>query len=132
MVLYENAIQFFPEFPSKLQTIGFPTAGQTAPNPTVAEANGVLLSFLSKLEAFLNLTASPLNYTTLWEQVKPDPSLPPLSTLLNTTYATLITKEETKNVRNPFYADYGAIHDGRLPFVNPVPLVSGERTLPTS
>ena len=92
----------------------------------MAEANGILLSFLSKLEAFLNLTASPLNYTTLWEQVKPDPSLPPLSTLLNTTYATLITKEQTKNVRTPFYADYGIVHDGRLPFVDPVPRVSLE------
>lgn len=59
----------------------------------------------------------------MWDETKPNASLPPLSIFLNRTYPTLISKEETKNVRDPFCADYAAIHDGRLPFVNPVPLV---------
>ena len=122
--MYESAIPFFPQFPPKLQTISFPIPGEEASDPTEAEANAVLLKFLAQLETFLNLKSSPLNYTTLWDQVKPDPSLPPLSILLNRTYPTLISKEQTKNVRDPFYADYGAIHDGRTPFVDPVPLVS--------
>lgn len=123
-VLYQNALPFFPKFPPKLQTIGFPTLGEVASDPTVAEANVVLLAFLAKLEDFLNLKSSPLNYTSLWNQKKTDPSLPPLSVLLNRTYPTFISKEQTKNVRTPFYADYGAFHDGRLPFVDPVPKVS--------
>ena len=122
--MYEDALTFFPQFPPKLQTIGFPLPGATASDSTEAEANAILLTFLTKLEAFLNLRSSPLNYTALWDQVKPDPGLPPLSILLNRTYPTLISKEQTKNVRDPFYADYAAVHDGRLPFVDPVPRVS--------
>lgn len=43
--------------------------------------------------------------------------------LLNITYPILISKEQTKLVRKPFYADYAAVHDGRIPFVDPAPLV---------
>lgn len=46
-----------------------------------------------------------------------------LSALLSTTYAIIISKQQTELVRDPFYADYAAIHDGRLPAVNPAPLV---------
>ena len=89
----------------------------------VAEAFAVILDFVAKLEKFLSVIASALNYTAMWEQTKPNPNLPSLAILLNRTYPTLISKEETKNVRNPFYADYAKVHDGRLPFVDPVPLV---------
>ena len=94
-----------------------------ASDPVVAESNAVILNFLSQLEDYLSITATALNYTALWDLTKPDPSLPSLDIFLNTTYPTLITKEETKNVRNPFYADYAAVHDGRKPAVDPVPLV---------
>ena len=122
-VLYEGAIHFFPDFPPVLRTINFPVPGQEAADGTVAEANAIILTFLARIEAFLGVKSTPLNYTSLWDQVKPDPALPPLSILLNRTYPTLITKEQTKNERDPFYADYAAVHDGRLPFVDPVPRV---------
>lgn len=121
--MYQSNLTFYPQFPPKLQTIGFPVAGAPASDSTKAEANAILLAFLAKLEGFLNLRSSPLNYTALWNEVKPDPALPGLSVLLNRTYPTLISKEQTKNVRDPFYADYAAVHDGRLPFVDPVPRV---------
>ena len=121
--MYQDALPFFPQFPPKLQTINFPLANTTASDSTKAEANAILLDFLSKIEAFLKLKASPVNYTALWDQMKPDPALPPLSVLLNRTYPTLISKEQTKNVRDPFFADYAAMNDGRLPFVDPVPKV---------
>ena len=121
--VYEG-LPFFNQYPKKLQTIGFPTSETVPATAVIAESNAVLLAFLAKLEAFLGTEATTLNYTLLWDQTKPDASLPPLSVLLNRTYPTLISKEETKNVRNPFYADYAAVHDGRLPFVDPVPLVS--------
>lgn len=94
-----------------------------ASDPLTAESNAVILNFLSQLEDYLSIKATALNYTALWDQTKPDPDLPPIDIFLNTTYPTLITKEETKNVRNPFYADYAAVHDGRRPAVDPVPLV---------
>lgn len=123
-VLYDGAIHFFPRFPPVLRTLNFPVSGQVAPDTTVAQANAILLTFLAKVEEFLGLKSTPLNYTSLWDQTKPDPTLPPLSILLNRTYSTLITKEQTKNERDPFFADYAAVHDGRRPFVDPVPRVS--------
>ena len=95
-----------------------------ASDSVVAESNAVILTFLSQLENFLSVKATALNYTALWDQTKPDPDFPALEIFLNTTYATLITKEETKNVRDPFFADYAAVHDGRKPAVDPVPLVN--------
>lgn len=86
----------------------------------------MILNFLSQLEDFLSIKATALNYTALWDQTKPDPDFPNLDIFLNKTYPTLISKEETKNVRNPFYADYAAVHDGRKPAVDPVPLVGPE------
>ena len=120
--MYEDAITFYPSLPKRLQTIGFPTPGEEAETETAAQANEILLSFLGKLEAFLETNATALNYTALWQQVKPDPELPSLALLLNRTYPTIITKEQTRDVRDPFYADYAAVHDGRLPFVDPTPL----------
>ena len=122
-VLYETNITFPSGHAKKLQTIGFPTPGEVASDPVVAESNAVILNFLSQLEEYLSVKATALNYTALWDQTKPDPDLPSLDIFLNRTYPTLISKEETKNVRNPFYADYAALHDGRKPAVDPVPLV---------
>ncbi|KAL8864006.1 MAG: hypothetical protein Q9198_010163, partial [Flavoplaca austrocitrina] len=119
-VMYQEALTFFPQFPPKLQTIGFPTPATTAADSTEAEANVILLAFLAKIESFLNLKSEPVNYTALWDRVK-DPSLPSLDILLNRTYPTLISKEQTKNVRDPFYADYAAVNDDRVPFIDPVP-----------
>ena len=123
MALYKD-ISFFDQYPKKLQTIGFPTADSVPTDAVVAESNTVLLDFLAKVEGFLGTNATALNYTAMWDQTKPDASLPSLALLLNRTYPTIISKEQTKNVRDPFYADYAAVHDGRRPFVDPVPLVS--------
>ena len=46
-----------------------------------------------------------------------------MDALLNITYPILIAKEQTRLLRDPFYAAYGAAYDGRRPFVDPVPLV---------
>lgn len=121
-VLYED-LAFPNQYPTKIQTIGFPTSPANA-NPLTAAANAVLLEFLAKLESFLGSKSTTLNYTALWTETKPSPTLPSLVGLLNTTYAVLVSKEQTRLLRDPFYANYGAIHDGRLPFVDPAPLVS--------
>lgn len=128
-VLYEGLSFSYKEYPKKLRTINFPTPSEVSSNPVKAESDAIVLAFLAQLEGFLSTKATPLNYTKLWDETKPDPKLDSLDVFFNRTYSTFISKEQTKNVRDPFYADYAKRYDGRRPFVNPVPLV---RTQPTS
>ena len=109
-------LEFFTQYPKQIQTIGFPASADT-------ESDAVVLDFLSKLEGFLSATTTALNLASLWSATKPTTAPGSLTTLLNTTYPILISKEQINLVRNPFYAAYGAVHDGRLPFVDPAPLV---------
>ncbi|KAL9576846.1 MAG: hypothetical protein Q9212_006769 [Teloschistes hypoglaucus] len=115
IALYAN-LPFSATYPSKIQTISFPLNTST-------QASTAILSFLSKLESFLNAKTTPLNLTTAWAASKPASAPASLNTLLNLTYPTLISKQQTRLVRDPFYAAYTAVHDGRLPFVDPAPLV---------
>ena len=115
-VLYAG-LPFYTKYPKKLYTIGIPSAEKT-------EADSVTLAFLSKLEGFLSTKAMPLNLSTAWSASKPASETASLTDLLNITYPILISKEQTMLVRDPFYAAYGAAHDGRRPFVDPAPLVN--------
>ncbi|XHF98076.1 hypothetical protein AWENTII_001646 [Aspergillus wentii] len=104
-------------YPRKLYTLGFPTTNTTA-------SDALLLAFQDRLTTLLNTTPTPVNLTADWTSTHPstvssDVSLP---ALLNLTYAMLISKQQIPLVRDPFYADYAAKHDGRRPFIDPVPL----------
>jgi len=116
-VLYSN-LPAVTDFPRKIYTTGFP------PNAS-NEAEGVLLLFLSKLEGFLNVKSSVLDYDSIWANSSQAVSTkaPTLSDLLALTYPTLIAKQQYNLFGAPFIADYGAAHDGRHPFLDPNPLV---------
>ncbi|RAK75680.1 glutamyl-tRNA(Gln) amidotransferase, subunit A [Aspergillus fijiensis CBS 313.89] len=105
------------KYPNTLYTLSFPTTNDSA-------SDAMLLDFQQKLAAFLNTTTTPLNLTADWTANPPAeaPSDVTLPTLLNLTYAMLISKQQISLVRDPFYADYAAKHSGRLPFVDPVPV----------
>jgi hypothetical protein len=106
-----------PTYPKVVYTLGFPTNAGSSP------ANAMLIDFVNALTKFIGGTASPLNLATEWTSSKPaEAGSATLSQLLNITYATLISKEQISLVREPFYRDYAAVHDGRLPFVDPAPL----------
>ncbi|KUJ14563.1 putative Glutamyl-tRNA amidotransferase subunit A [Mollisia scopiformis] len=117
-VLYSNNLFTFTSFPKKLYTSTFPT------NIT-SEADAVILDFLSKLETFLGVNASVLDYDSMWasspEAASTNAST--LSDLLTLTYPTLIGKQQYTLFGAPFIADYQAAHDGRQPFLDPNPLV---------
>ncbi|MCJ1309334.1 hypothetical protein MMC25_002993 [Agyrium rufum] len=114
-VLYQG-LEFYTEYPKSIQTLSFP---QTSRSP----ADTMVLDFLAKLESFLGAKTTALNITSLWSSTKPANADPSLTDLLNITYPILISKEQVNLVRTPFYEAYGAVHDGRLPFVDPAPLV---------
>lgn len=113
-VLYRDNVTLSHNYPSKIQTIGWPTTNSS-------EANGLLLSFLDKLTTFLNATTTSLNLTEQWREAHPTNVTSSLTDLLNITYPILIG-QQTSSVRDPFYAEYSAANSGRLPVINPVPL----------
>ncbi|KAL9012695.1 MAG: hypothetical protein Q9173_002561 [Seirophora scorigena] len=116
IALYAN-LPFYVDYPTAIQTINFPTS-------ITSEASNLTLSFLSRLQAFLNAKApTPLNLTTSWAASKPASAPSSLTALLNLTYPVLISKQQTRLVRDPFFAAYAAVYDGRKPFVDPAPLV---------
>ncbi|KAJ0369353.1 hypothetical protein COL26b_010509 [Colletotrichum chrysophilum] len=102
-------------YPKTVYTLGFPS--------DETPAGQMLNKFAASLAAFLDTNVTEFNLTEAWASSGPE-SVKGLSLteVLGATYATLITKEQTALVRDPFYADYAAAHDGRRPFVNPVPL----------
>ncbi|KAL8921312.1 MAG: hypothetical protein Q9172_004085 [Xanthocarpia lactea] len=127
IALYAN-LPFYSTYPQTIQTLGFPTNAST-------EASGLALAFLSKLQTFLNAkTTTALNLTTSWASSKPAGAPTSLATFLNTTYPTIITKQQTRLVRDPFFAAYASLHDNRKPFIDPVPRLrwSFGDTLPPS
>jgi hypothetical protein len=118
LVLYSGNITASSSFPTKLYTTGFP---QFASN----DAEGVLLRFLEKLEDFLCVESAVLDYDSMWA-ASPQAAAANASTLsdlLALTYPTLISKQQYNLLGKPFIADYGAAHDGRMPFLDPNPLV---------
>ncbi|KAH8174153.1 amidase domain-containing protein [Sarocladium implicatum] len=106
-----------PKWPKAIYTMGFPAADSKSP------ASRMLNDFAKSLATFTGGELETLNLTSAWVDSRSS-SAPAvdLNTLLSPTYATLITKEQIELVREPFYADYAAAHNGRRPFVNPVPL----------
>lgn len=116
IALYAD-LPFYSDYPTTIQTINFPTSITT-------EASNITLSFLSKLQTFLNAkSTTALNLTTSWAASRPTSAPASLASFLNITYPVIISKQQTRLVRDPFFAAYAAVHDGRKPFVDPAPLV---------
>lgn len=112
--LYGDNITITSKYPSQILTVGLPESADTIPD-------GLIVDFMANLTDFLKAKATPFDVNTQWAE--DNPSSDPLTELLGTTYPLLISKEQTKLVRDPFYADYAAAHDGRRPFVDPAPLI---------
>ncbi|KAM7194932.1 Amidase signature domain containing protein [Rhypophila sp. PSN 637] len=111
---YKSLVSAKPKYPKKVLALGFPAANSQVPSAVFFN------NFLAGLTKFIGGTATALNLESEWRAT--GPGGPTLSQLLNQTYATIITKEQIELVRTPFYRDYAAAHNGRTPFVNPVPL----------
>lgn len=111
--LYRSNITSTPSFPSQILTIGFPAAIQS-------NLDATYFDFLHNHTTFLSANTTTFNLTTSWAST--DPSGPSFNVYINNTYDQITAKDQATLVRNPFYADYAAAHEGRVPFVNPSPL----------
>lgn len=117
-VLYETNITSsnFKSFPKKILTSGFPTSANT-------EAEGVLLDFLAKLQKFTGSTTTMLNINTLWAETEHMPiNDTNINNVMSDVYPVLIGSEQFSIFTTPFYADYATAHEGRRPFIDPIPL----------
>ena len=112
-VLY-GPLPAYSSYPKKVLTYNFPTNASSAPT-------GLILDFLAKFQSFLSANVSSFNVTSEWTTSGPENLTSSLTNLLNLTYAVIISKQQTRLVRDPFFADYAAVHDGRRPFVDPSP-----------
>ncbi|KAF2812363.1 glutamyl-tRNA amidotransferase [Mytilinidion resinicola] len=112
--LYGDNITVTSKYPSQILTVEFPESADDI-------ADGLILDFLANLTDFLQANVTAFNFTTAWAAA--NPSAADINVILNTTYPLLISKEQIKLVRDPFYADYAAAHNGRRPFIDPTPLI---------
>lgn len=112
-VLYQPNITNSTTYPKSIRTVGF----SPGKNKKLDE---MLQSFLKNVAILLSANVSSFNLTESWSST--NPTAEPLLSMINSTYEVLSAKEQGKLVRDPFYADYAAKYDGRLPHVNPAPL----------
>jgi hypothetical protein len=111
--IYGSNITLSTAYPTSIKTLAWPTEATNV-------ANELLINLLANVTDFLAANTTAYNVTASWST--DNPTLEPLATMMNLTYAILITKQQVPLVREPFLADYAAKHDGRTPFINPVPL----------
>jgi hypothetical protein len=124
-VLYAGNISFPSARPTRSLTTNFPT-NATKPG------DDLLLNFLTQVTSFLQANATAIDLPRSWAATSNTST--PLETYTNLTYPILIAQSQTKAIRDPFYADYAALHAGRKPFINPSPLARwafGETFPPT-
>jgi len=115
-VLYEDNVTITHAYPTQIKTYQFPTV-------SAVPGDDLLIDFVGNVSAFIKASVVAWDIDVDWNATRPTGSDPSLTDLLNLTYPIIIAQEQTKLVRDPFYADYAAVHDGRRPFVDPAPLV---------
>lgn len=90
-----------PTYPTTIYTMGFPE------NASRGEADALLVDFAAKLANLTGGSLQALDLAEAWNASNATTAgYVSLSHLLNLTYPTLISKEQTSLVRDPFYADY--------------------------
>jgi hypothetical protein len=115
-VLYPSISFSWPSFPMKLQTISF------ASNDPLDPVTLAVGTFIDKLASYLSSSVTSIDLSISWEHSHPEGFSSDIGTVLDTVYPTIISKEQTRLVRDPFFAQYAAAFSGRRPFVDPAPL----------
>lgn len=124
-VMYAGNITSPSARPTRIVTTGFPT-NDTKPG------DQLLINFIEQVTAFIKANTTAIDIPTAWTATSNVNVT--LDSYLNITYPIIIAQQQVKRIRDPFYADYAAANDGRLPFINPAPLARwafGETFPPT-
>lgn len=113
--LYLDNVTVSHSYPDQIKVYGLEESSEDPGYDIVAD-------FIGNVTDYLGAETTEYDYIDDWSASRPASSFINITTALNTTYPTLITKQQTALVRDPFYADYAETFDGRVPFVNPVAL----------
>lgn len=90
-----------PVYPTTIYTVGFPTNGSGS------DADAMLVNFASKVASLVGGNVTALDLAEAWSEANvTGAGGSSLDDFLSATYSTLIGKEQTALVRDPFYADY--------------------------
>ncbi|KAI8273232.1 hypothetical protein K4K59_010888 [Colletotrichum sp. SAR11_240] len=104
------------EYPKTMYVSDFPTRNSSSSQR--------IHKFSQDLPVCLNTMVTVMSLENAWKATAPAVyATQTLSEFLNLTYTVLITKVQARLLRSPFYRGYTAVHNGRLPFVDPVPLM---------
>jgi Asp-tRNA(Asn)/Glu-tRNA(Gln) amidotransferase A subunit family amidase len=115
-VLYSEISFSWPLFPKKIQIASVKSANPSDPVTVTAT------KFIDKLTIYLSANISSIDIPAMWKYSHPAGLSSDLGTVLDAVYPTIISKEQTRLVRDPFFADYAAAFSSRKPFVDPAPL----------
>lgn len=111
-VLYKDNVTITHRYPRQIEAYDFPTSLKET-------GDSLLIDFMGNISAFLGATVVHCNIHADWNATKPAGTHVSLEDLLNITYPILIAQQQTRLVRDPFYADYAAAHDNRRPSCRP-------------
>ncbi|KAH7151612.1 amidase signature domain-containing protein [Fusarium sp. MPI-SDFR-AT-0072] len=113
--MYSNLATNYTRYPKRVLTYGLPSAKET----NLSNSDRVVIQFVDRLVEFLSADLSTFNYTEEWSRSHPAGTPNDLQEFVGSTWAVISAKQQTRLVRDPFFKDYAAAYDGRVPFVNP-------------
>ncbi|KAF5533876.1 glutamyl-tRNA(Gln) amidotransferase subunit A [Fusarium phyllophilum] len=114
-VMYSNLTTNYTRYPKRILTYDLPLTKDA----DLSESDRIVVQFVERLVEFLSADLSTFNHTEEWSRSHPAGTPSDLQEFVGSTWAVISAKQQTRLVRDRFFKDYAAAHDGRVPFVNP-------------
>ncbi|KAF4951992.1 hypothetical protein FGADI_7108 [Fusarium gaditjirri] len=114
-VMYSNLTAGYTRYPKRVLTYDLPSAKKA----DLSGSDRVIVRFVDRLVKFLSADLATFNHTEEWSRSHPAGTPSDLQEFIGSAWAVISAKQQTRLVRAPFFNDYAAAHDGRVPFVNP-------------
>jgi hypothetical protein len=117
-VMYGKNMTISKTYPKHISVLNFPKVIEN-------EKDALQDSFMKKVAGWLqidNANIKDVDIKKTWMANHPLGTQQSIESYMNLTYAVLISQSQIKNVRDPFFADYAKVYNGRQPFIDPSPL----------
>ncbi|KAF5966127.1 D-mandelate dehydrogenase [Fusarium bulbicola] len=114
-VMYSNLTTGYTRYPKRILTYDL----SSAKDADLPDSDRIIVQFVDRLVKFLSADLSTSNFTEEWSHSHPAGTPSDLQEFIGSAWAVISAKQQTRLVRDPFFKDYAAAYDGRVPFVNP-------------